>query len=87
MPWDGYPPMMGYYPFMGFWMTLFWLIIIIVAAYLIYRLIKSDRTLASGRTTERTADDILAERYAKGELTRDEYLKMKEDIKGSSEKR
>lgn len=87
MPWDGYPPMMGYYPFMGFWMTLFWLIIIIVAAYLIYRLIKGDRILTPSSTTERTAEDILAERYAKGELTRDEYLKMKEDIKGTSDKK
>ncbi len=78
--------MMGYYPFMGFWMTIFWLIVIIVVAYLIYRLIKSDKTLTPSRTEERNAEDILAERYAKGELTRDEYLKMREDIKGTSEK-
>lgn len=87
MPWDGYPPMMGYYPFMGFWMILFWLIIIIVAAYLIYRLIKGDRILTPSRITERTAEDILAERYAKGELTREEYLKMREDIRVSSDKK
>ncbi len=86
MPWDGYPPMMGYYPFMGFWMIIFWLIVIIVVAYLIYRLIKSDKILTPSRTEGRTAEDILAERYAKGELTRDEYLKMREDIKGTSEK-
>ncbi len=65
MPWDGYPPMMGYYPFMGFWMTLIWIIIVIVIAYFIYRLIKSDKILTSSRITERTAEDILAERYAK----------------------
>ncbi len=87
MPWDGYPPMMGYYPFMGFWMTLIWIIIVIVIAYFIYRLIKSDKILTPSRITERTAEDILAERYAKGELTREEYLKMKEDIKEQSDKR
>lgn len=38
MPWDGYS-MMNWFPFFGFWVMAFWLIILIVAAYLIYRLI------------------------------------------------
>ncbi len=31
----------------------------------------------------KSAEDILAERYAKGELTREQYMQMKEDLKSS----
>jgi putative membrane protein len=31
--------------------------------------------------TEKTPSEILDERYAKGELSREQYLQMKEDIK------
>ncbi len=63
-----YYHMMEYYPFMGFWTSLVWLIAIIVVAYLIYKLIKSEKILASPKTSIKTALDILDERYAKGEL-------------------
>ncbi len=76
-----YYHMMEYYPFMGFWTSLVWLIVIIVVAYLIYKLIKSEKLLASQKTSIKTALDILDERYAKGELTREQYVQMKEDLK------
>ncbi len=41
---------------------------------LIYLITRKERT-------SRGALEILEERYAKGELTRDEYLRMKEDLK------
>ena len=69
------------YPFMGFWTSLIWLIVIIVVAYLIYKLIKSEKILAPQKTSIKTAADILDERYAKGELTREQYVQMKEDLK------
>ncbi len=69
------------YPFMGFGASLVWLIAIIVVAYLIYRLIKSEKILAPSKPVIRSAEDILAERYAKGELTREQYMQMKEDLK------
>ncbi len=77
-----YYPMMGWYPYMGFGMSLIWLIVIIVIAYLIYKLIKEGRILAPQKPVTRGAEDILAERYAKGEITREQYLQMKEDLKG-----
>ena len=76
-----YYPMMGWYPYMGFGMGLLWLIVIIVIAYLIYRLIKNERILVPNRPVTKSPEDILAERYAKGELTREQYLQMKEDLK------
>ncbi len=69
------------YPYMGFGASLVWLIAIIVIAYLIYKLIKSEKILAPSRTTARSAEDILNERYARGELTREQYLQMKEDLR------
>ena len=74
-----YHPMM--HPFIGIGIGLFWLIILIGVAYLIYRLIKSEKILVPSRPIIRTAEDILAERYAKGGLTREQYMQMKEDLK------
>jgi len=75
-----YYHMMGSYPFMGFGMGLIWLIFLIVVAYFVYKLIKSERILApSSRCAG--AENILAERYVKGELTREQYMQMKEDLK------
>ena len=67
------------HPFIG--IGLFWLIIVIGVAYLIFRLIKSETILVPSRSVVRTVEDILSERYSKGELTREQYMQMKEDIK------
>ena len=75
-----YYPMMDWYPFMGFWMNFIWLIIIIAIAYFVYKQIKSGTVLAPSKN----AEDLLAERYAKGELTREQFMEMKEDIKKST---
>ncbi len=69
----------GYYPFMGFWMNLIWLIVILVIAYYVYKLIKQEKILAPNKLE--SAEDILAKRYAKGELTKEQYTQMKEDLK------
>jgi putative membrane protein len=74
-----YHPMM--HPVMGIGIGLFWLIVAIVVAYLIYNLIKNGKILVPSRPVIRSAEDILSERYAKGELTREQYVQMKEDIK------
>jgi putative membrane protein len=52
-----------------------WIGIIFLIAYLI---IREQKQLPSGG---RTPAEILEERYAKGEITREEYLRMKEDLK------
>jgi putative membrane protein len=79
---------MPYYyvhPFMGFGIGLLWLIVIIVIAYLVYRLIRDGKILApTSRPAIKSAEDILAERYAKGEVTRDQYQQIKNDIKKST---
>ncbi len=69
------------YPYMGFGVGLIWLIVIVLIAYFIYKLIKNEIILAPNRPVMRSAEDILAERYAKGEITREQYTQMKEDLK------
>ena len=80
-----YPMMDGYYsgwhPFIGLGMGLILLIFLIVVAYLVYKLIKSEKILAPKKPSIRSALEILDERYAKGELTREWYMQMKEDLK------
>jgi len=76
-----YYHMVGWYPHMGFGTSLVWLIAIIVIAYLVYRLIKNEKILAPSKVSTKSAEDILDERYARGELTREQYLQMKEDLK------
>jgi putative membrane protein len=70
------------YPFMGFGNGIIELIAIVVIAYLIYKSIKSEKILLPSRiVSSKSPEDILNERYAKGELTREQYVQMKEDIK------
>jgi putative membrane protein len=60
-----------------------WIGIIFLILYLILR---EDKRLLTSKTPtevklEKTPGEILDERYAKGELSREQYLQMKEDIK------
>ncbi len=64
--------------FGGAWMFLFW-IVLIVAVVLLGRWLGSDST---GRDNRRgkTALEILEERYARGEIGRDEFEQKKRDL-------
>jgi hypothetical protein len=44
---------MGWYPHPGFGTSLVWLIAIVVIAYLIYRLIKSEKILAPSKVSHK----------------------------------
>jgi putative membrane protein len=58
----------------GLWMILVWLIPVVLVALLIYHLARERNGKA------RSALDILAERYARGEIDREEYLKRRADL-------
>ncbi len=68
--------MLGFEHFgMGFWMILLWLVPILLIA-LVLGYFTRDRDEKARRTTL----DILGERYARGEIDRDEYLKRRADL-------
>lgn len=76
---DRFGPMQGPgsgWPMMHYGGGLMWLILVIVAAIAIYLIVQAQR---AGSTRE-TPLEILKNRYAKGEITREEYDTMKRDL-------
>ncbi|MCL4426361.1 MAG: SHOCT domain-containing protein [Firmicutes bacterium] len=81
LPYGYYGPrgMMGGYPFWmggGIWMMIFWVILIGLGLYWLFSLIP-DRNVTRSR---HDILDILKERYARGEITREQYEEMKRDL-------
>ena len=66
--------MMGWYGYMGGVAWYGWLMMLVFWAAVVGLVIWAVRTLFPGsRGGEESADEILNRRYAKGELSRDEY--------------
>jgi putative membrane protein len=59
----------GFGLFGGFWMIVFWILVVV----LIISLFKKNEE-------EKSATDILKQRYAKGEITKKEYEEIKKEI-------
>lgn len=79
MMWDGYQGMGWWMLFGSVWVTLFWGAIIALVVWGI----KSLTTRAdSGPTVAARSDplDIAKERYAKGEITKEEFELIKKDL-------
>jgi putative membrane protein len=83
-PWRDYwmrPWMMnwgfGMWWFMPFIMIAFWIVVIVGMISLIRWLARSDR---GGEIKSETALDILKKRYAKGEISKEDFERMKKDI-------
>jgi len=79
-PWGGHMSgmvgMMGFaWGFMFLIPTVFLVLIALGAYYLIAELARQGRSESKGRALE-----ILGERYARGEIPREQYLKMKEEL-------
>ena len=70
---------MGYFGFGGVVMWIIFLIVIGVAIYLIVQATKSKGPESPFRETPM---EILKKRYAKGEITKEEFEKMKKDLQG-----
>jgi putative membrane protein len=64
-------------------MPIFWIIAIGLCLYFIFRRRGTGKPWEPGRSLEgETALDILKKRYAKGEISKDEFEQMKRDITG-----
>ena len=60
-------------PFHGVFMLLFWVLVIYLIVWLV-------RKAPATTGTKNSAMDILKERYAKGEITKDQFEGMKKDL-------
>ncbi|MBW2089303.1 MAG: SHOCT domain-containing protein [Deltaproteobacteria bacterium] len=64
-------------------MMIFWILIIASLVFLINWLIRSaGRGKASRKTGSNTALEILKERYARGEIDKEEFESKKKDLNG-----
>ncbi len=66
--------------FGGFGMILFWIIVIVGIVLLVQALGGSNLQLPTQSKGEQSAREILDQRYARGELDREEYESMKKDL-------
>ena len=70
--------MMGGY-FFGGWMIIVWIVIIGLIVWGVIALTRY-ATHSSGSSERRRPLDIAKERYAKGEITKEEFERMKKDL-------
>jgi len=63
------------------WMGwIFWLAILIIAAWLIYRIVTDGRLRRGEGSSFETPLDIVKKRYARGEITKEQFEQMKKDL-------
>jgi putative membrane protein len=76
----GWGPMMHYG--FGYGGMFMWIIFLIVIGLLIYFIVQAQKTKGQSLTQNESPLDILKRRYAKGEIAREEYERMKKDLEG-----
>lgn len=80
-PWMMGQPFVGGFWWMWIMMAFFWVLIIGGVVWLVVRLTQQAETAGAGpRTRGGRALEILRERYARGEISRDEYERMRRDL-------
>jgi putative membrane protein len=66
----------------GYGGIFMWIIFLIVIGLLIYFIVQGQKTKGQTPTQNESHLDILKKRYAKGEITKEEYERMKKDLEG-----
>jgi putative membrane protein len=80
MMWDWGQGMGWWMGFGGIWLLLFWGGIIWLVVWGIRKLSRRGPEETSGPNSKSSPLDIAKERYAKGELTKEEYEQLKRDL-------
>jgi len=71
---------MMYYGF-GYGGMFMWIIFLIVIGLLVYFIYQAHKTKGQAPTENESPLEILKRRYAKGEITKEQFEAMKEDLK------
>lgn len=66
----------------GYGGMIMWIIPLIVIGLLVYFIVQAQKTKGQAPTQNESHLDILKRRYAKGEITKEEYESMKKDLEG-----
>lgn len=66
---------------MMIFMSLFWLLVIALVAWLVYRLAAGGRGGPGARPRGGEAEEILKQRYARGEIDRETYERMLDELR------
>lgn len=74
----GWDHMMGYGGYGGMFMWLILIIFVVVIVYFVFE--RSKKTGNKDRLSGESPTDILKKRYAKGEITKEEFETIKRDI-------
>ena len=74
--------MNGYEHMMGPWGggIVMWLLLLVLVIVLVYFLVRSTGAGGSRPTPDETPLDILKKRYARGEITKEQFDEMKKDL-------
>jgi uncharacterized membrane protein len=77
---NGY--MDGYGHMMDYWGggVIMWLLLLVVVGVLVYFLVKASQTGGSRPAPPETPLDILKKRYARGEITKEQFDEIKKDL-------
>jgi putative membrane protein len=78
-PWGAGPWHMMAYGYGGLFM---WILFLVVLAIVVYFVMQSTRSRSLGGASQETPMDILKKRYARGEITKEEFEGMKKDLEG-----
>ena len=76
----GWEHMMNYG--FGYGGMFMWIIFLIVIGLLIYFIVQAQKTKGHTPSQNESPLDTLKRRYAKGEIVREEYERMKKDLEG-----
>ncbi|MFH1241560.1 MAG: SHOCT domain-containing protein [Pseudomonadota bacterium] len=82
-PWEMGPGMMGGWGtgwFGGIFMIVFWVLVIVGLVFFIKWLIQASKGGSTTTQTGSTALEILKERYARGEIDKEEFEQKKRDL-------
>lgn len=71
---------MGWWIFGGVWMIVFWGLIIGLVVWGVSRLSGDQRPAERAPGSEQSPMDIARSRYARGEISRDEFTQIRKDL-------